>query len=155
MLKEEIENKVLEDYRKIFSDNNIKEGLVYNVDIEVKANNNGMVIPITAKAIAIGIGKFKFALYPHIECKLVDENMRELFDVVFIDEDNCGEPVMEYSKENISERSIFPLKNFEDFIKDIKFGKIKGELYLEEKKRIEEALEGISKLIEENGIKED
>lgn len=151
MLKEEIENGIVEDYRKTLKDLNLHEGLILNADIKIPNPNGGDSIVVDG--VAFGIGKLRFAMYPHIECHFIN-NLQEVCVVSFISEENSGVPVTAYNEsKDIVKDTVFNLNDLEKFIKDIKVGNVKVDIYLEEKKRLEEALAQLTKMLEDNGIK--
>lgn len=151
MLKEEVENGIVEDYRKTLKEVGIPEGLLLDADVEI-ANSNGGTVKVDG--VLFGIGKLRFAMYPHIECHFTN-NLQETCIVTFIAEENSGVPVAAFNEpSDIKNDTVFDIKDLEKFIKSIKAGKIKAEVYLNEKKNLEASLANLTKLIEENGIKE-
>lgn len=151
MLKEEVENGIVESYRKTLKDLNLHEGLVLDADTKIPNPNGGDSIVIDG--VAFGIGKLRFAMYPHIECHLIN-NLQETCVVSFISEENSGVPVTAYNEsKDIVKDTVFNLNDLEKFVKDIKVGNIKTDIYLEEKKHLEESLAQLTKMLEDNGIK--
>lgn len=152
MLKEEEFNKVFEGFKKAFEDNGIIEGLVYSADLTIKSNNGEAKIP----NIAFGVNKFPYAVYPHIEAKLISENYQEAATVAFVDPENFGDPIEAMQIDNLTNErtNILNISDFSKFLKESKKGEIRKELYLNEKKTIEAALKQVNEILEKAGIKE-
>ena len=155
MLKEEQIKEVVESYNKLFEESGITEGIIYDANIEVPSERtNAPDGKELATGAVFGIQRFKFAQYPHIECKLINANMQEIMTVVFMTEETSGEPIAEYKVENFRNQVFFNLDKIDAFVKDIKLGKIKVKLYLNEKARLEQQLAELNKIIAEGGIEE-
>lgn len=155
MLKEEQIEEVVKNYRKLFENSNVTEGVIYNANIEVPSERasapGGKEL---ATGAVFGIQRFRFAQYPHIECKLINADMQEIITIIFMTDETAGEPITEYKTENFRNQVFFDLDKIDTFIKDIKLGKIKVSLYLNERARLEQQLAELNKIIAEGGIEE-
>lgn len=149
MLSEEKIKEVCEGYAKFL--NGKRDGIIYKADGgEVVVGNQQQKVKLNG--FAYTFSKFKFAQYPHVEVKLLSD-LRDTITVCFMNAEDCGEPINEYSKdEALSGSAIFDLKDFEKFEKDFKIGDVDVEVYREEKKKLEEQLEGFNNFIKEVGI---
>lgn len=151
MLKEEEIKEVVDGYNKIFAENFIEPEILYDADTEITIDSGKQKVI----GAAFGINKIRFATYPHIECKLINEKMQEVANILFIKKENFGEQMYDYDFESVTDNAIIPIESFGDFLKDIKLGKVKASIYLNEKKRLLEQLDMINELIEKHGIKEE
>lgn len=152
MLKEEEIKEVVDGYNKVLNDSKIKVGLVYNADATiVSARHNNQEVKIDG--FMINIQKFKYAMYPHIECKVVS-NLEEIGDVYFISPEHSGDPLAEYKKDSVATGITYSLDEIGNFFKDIKVNGVKKEIYLNEKKVLEQQLEQINNIIKEAEIEE-
>lgn len=150
MLKEEEFSNEVKSLEKKIEEVGIKPGLVFNIEYDGEVDGND----VKFDGIVVGVKRSINAIYPHIEFKLLSE-LKEVVNINFIEPEKCGEPTNDkFTKEMLIDGVFVDLASVEDFLKEIKLGKIKKELYLNERKKIEAALEELNAFIKAAGIED-
>lgn len=149
MISDETLKEIVGNFQEELAKNGVKDGLIYDADFELPGGDKKTKID----GLVFGIQRFRYALHPHAECKLLDGNLNEVVNIIFTVPEYSAEPIEEYSADEISNNVIFDIeKALPQLLKDVKLGGIKKEVYLGERDRLKRDLEEIEKIISENSL---
>lgn len=148
MISTEATEEIVKNFQEELAKNGIKDGLIYNADFEYGDGENRRKID----GLVFGIQRFRYALHPHAECKLLS-SLDEVVNIVFTVPEYSAEPVTDYKAENIANNVFFDIeKALPQFLKDVKLDGVKKEVYLGERDRLRKDLEEIEKIISDNNL---
>lgn len=150
MISDEVLKEIAGNFQEELAKSNVKDGLIYDADFELPSDGGKKE---KVDGLVFGIQRFRYALHPHAECKLLDSNLNEMVNIVFTVPEYSAEPIEEYGADKISNNVFFDIeKALPQFLKDVKLGGVKKEVYLGERDRLKRDLEEIEKIISDNNL---
>lgn len=150
MLTEKDFLEATKDYEDVLVKENIKKGIVYNADFTCKNIQQGM--PDKIDSVVFNVEKPYLSLYPCIAVSFLS-NLREIGGVFISKEEHIGEPTIKDNiDENLGLNFIIDFSKFKEFLKAIKLGEVRKELYVGERDKLKNQIANIEAIIKENNL---
>lgn len=152
MLKEDEFQKEVENIKNIVKEEGLPFALLLKVepfayDPNGTANSPNKQI-MTVDRIAFTVGKKPFAMYPHLEVRLVSGNDDASY-IGFIEQEKNGIKNVEYKFSELRHERLYDIKNFKQFIKDVKCKGLDKDFYIGEKERILGEIDNLNNAVNE------
>lgn len=154
MFTQEVADKGVERISKFLEDKGFKPGILYKTSAgktKTLETQNGVIQKEITEVVFVP-QHFRFESGMHMDIILC-QNRNEVMTYHFYFEDELPELAATYNFDELDEKAIYNLNDFDKLIKDLGVGEIDKEMYLREKASLEAQLKGLNDFLDANGIK--
>lgn len=147
MFTEEKAKEGMQKYSDFLEKSKIQMGVIYNALGDFGFGQNHVT------EFVFDVSHFRFEEGVHLDLCLLS-NMQQVGTLHFYFKEGLPEPPKEFIENDIRNDDIYDIEDLSKVLKLLVVGNIKKEVYLEEKKRLEEELNRVTEFIKEHNIGE-